>query len=176
VRSANNYGPFQFPEKLIPLIIRNSLREQELPVYGDGAQRRDWLHVDDSCHGFLEVLDAGMPGEIYNMGTGIARTNLEVVHAICGLVAQRVGVGVDGLLSRIRKVPDRPGHDRWYAMNSEKIHKVLGWGPQVTFEAGLERTVQWYTDHQQWLDRVVSGEYQAYYEAVYVRTWRQTES
>ncbi len=173
VRSANNYGPFQFPEKLIPLIIRNALTEQELPVYGDGAQRRDWLHVDDSCDAFLEVLRSGTPGEIYNMGTGVARTNLEVVRAICGLLAERAGGGVDRLLSRIRYVADRPGHDRCYAMSSQKIAERLGWVPQVTFDTGLARTVQWYLDHRQWLHHIVSGEYQTYYEAVYVHSWRQ---
>ncbi len=175
VRSSNNYGPFQFPEKLIPLIIRNSLKGQELPIYGDGGQRRDWLYVEDSCRGFLQVMLGGRPGEIYNIGTGLTRSNLEVVREICSLLARRAGVDFDGLLSRIRYVGDRPGHDRCYAMDIQKIRKGLGWVPQVTFDAGLGLTVQWYIDHQQWLDHVASGEYQAYYEAVYVHTWRETQ-
>jgi len=173
VRSSNNYGPFQFPEKLIPLIIRNSLKNQELPVYGDGGQRRDWLHVDDSARGFLDVLRGGRPGEIYNVGTGSLRTNIEIVREICALLAPRGGLGLDGLLSRIRYVDDRPGHDRCYEMDTQKIREELGWTPEVTLGAGLELTVQWYIDHQHWLEHVVSGEYQAYYDAVYARTWQK---
>jgi len=176
VRSSNNYGPFQFPEKLIPLIIRNSLKNQELPVYGDGGQRRDWLHVDDSARGFLDVLRGGRPGEIYNVGTGSLRTNIEIVREICALLARRAGLDLDGLLSHIRYVDDRPGHDRCYEMNTRKIRKELGWTPEVTLDDGLEMTVQWYVDHQHWLEHVVSVDYQAYYDAVYARTWQQKQS
>lgn len=175
-RSSNNYGPFQFPEKLIPLIIRNALQGSELPVYGDGGQRRDWLHVDDGCSGFLEVLRRGRPGEIYNIGTGIVRPNLEVVRAICGLLARQTGRDVDSLLSHIRYVSDRPGHDRSYALDTRKIRHELGWVPQVPFEVAVERTVQWYIDHQEWVDRVVSGDYQTYYETVYGRAWQKLQS
>jgi dTDP-glucose 4,6-dehydratase len=173
VRSSNNYGPFQFPEKLIPLMIRNSLKGLELPVYGDGGQRRDWLHVDDSCRAVLEVLQRGRQGEIYNIGTGTVRTNLEVIRAVCVPLARQAGSDIDSLLGRVRYVSDRPGHDRCYALDTRKIRKELGWVPQVSFESAVEQTVQWYIDHQHWVDRAVSEEYQTYYDAIYGRAWQK---
>jgi dTDP-glucose 4,6-dehydratase len=170
-RSSNNYGPYQFPEKLIPLVILNALSGRELPLYGDGLQRRDWLYVEDNCEALLLVLDRGAPGGVYNIGTGEERTNLDVVRAICALVARRTGRDVDGLYARIRPVADRPGHDRRYALNTARVRGELGWAPRTTFEEGLERTVAWYLANQAWLARVTGSDFAAYYHTVYERRW-----
>ncbi len=172
-RSTNNYGPFQFPEKLIPLMIHNALAGEVLPVYGDGAQVRDWLYVVDNCAAILEILARGHVGGIYNIGTGEYLANLGVVHATCRLVAKEIGVDPEVLLERIRSVPDRPGHDRRYAIDARKIREELGWSPRMRFEDGLRNTVCWYFEHQDWVRQVTSGEYKEYYEAVYLRTWNQ---
>jgi len=158
VRSTNNYGPFQFPEKLIPLMITNALNNEDLTVYGDGGQRRDWLYVEDNGAAIFRVLASGQVGSIYNVGAGGNGTNLEVVRAICRLLAEEGGLDLEALLRRIRFITDRPGHDRLYALNTGRIHEELGWSPQVAFETGLRRTVRWYLDHQDWVKRVVSGE------------------
>ncbi|MGH7773969.1 MAG: dTDP-glucose 4,6-dehydratase, partial [Candidatus Binatia bacterium] len=176
VRSSNNYGPFQFPEKLIPLMIRNALNGDDLPVYGDGLQRRDWLYVEDNGDAIFRVLERGQVGFIYNVGTGEERTNLEAVRALCRLLAEEAGLDFERLVGRICFIADRPGHDRRYALNTERIHEELGWSPQVPFEMGLRRTVRWYLDHQDWMERVISGEYRAYYEAVYLRAWGQSST
>lgn len=173
VRSSNNYGPFQFPEKLIPLIIRSALNGDDLPVYGDGLQQRDWLYVEDNAQAILRVLEKGNIGSIYNVGTGEERTNLETVRMLCRLLTQEAGLDPETLLGRIRFIKDRPGHDRRYALDSDRIRKELGWSPQVSFETGLRRTVRWYLDHADWVRRVISGEYRSYYEAVYLRGWKQ---
>ena len=173
VRSANNYGPFQFPEKLIPLIIRNALSGEFLPIYGDGLQRREWLYVEDNCHAILSVLERGRPGSAYNVGAREDRTNLEVVGTLCRLLAEEAALDLNVLLKRIRSVQDRPGHDRRYALNTKKICQELGWSPQVSFETGLRQTVRWYLDHQDWAKRVISGEYRTYYETVYLHNWGQ---
>ncbi len=172
VRSTNNYGPHQFPEKLIPLVIRNALCGEMLPVYGDGAQRRDWLYVKDNVAAILRILEKGAAGAIYNVSAGEERSNLEVVQAVCRLVAEQGKVGLSDLLDRVRFVPDRPGHDRRYALDSMRVRRELGWSPAVPFEEGLRRTVRWYLDHRQWVEWMTSGEYQKYYEAVYLRGWR----
>lgn len=154
-RASNNYGPYQFPEKLIPLMISNALDNVALPVYGDGQQIRDWLYVEDHCRGILSVALKGRTGEIYNIGGNRSIANLEVVHKILEATGRP-----DTL---IRYVTDRPGHDRRYALSSEKILRETGWSPQTTFEQGLARTIQWYRENTGWLERVKSGEYQKFY-------------
>jgi dTDP-glucose 4,6-dehydratase len=171
VRSSNNYGPYQFPEKLIPLLIRNALAGEVLPVYGDGLQRRDWLYVEDNCRAILRVLEAGRVGAIYNVGTGQERTNLEVVRTLCHVLGEEAGLDPTEILRRVRHVADRPGHDRRYAMQTDRVRRELGWSPQVPFEEGLRRTVRWYLRHPDWVARVTTGEYLQYYEAVYLRRW-----
>jgi dTDP-glucose 4,6-dehydratase len=158
-RCSNNYGPHQFPEKLIPLMILNAFDDQPLPVYGDGMQVRDWIQVDDHCEAIDAVLTRGQAGEVYNIGAGNERPNLEVVRAILRLA------GKDESL--IRHVPDRPGHDRRYAMNSTKIQNSLGWRPRHVFEDGLAETVAWYRANGAWTERVRSGAYRDYYERQY---------
>jgi dTDP-glucose 4,6-dehydratase len=158
---SNNYGPYQFPEKLIPLMILNAVEGKTLPVYGDGQNVRDWLYVEDHCRAIARVLEAGRPGEVYNIGGNCERTNLQVVSAICDAIdALRPGLSHapcrDNL---IRFVTDRPGHDRRYAMDCTKIERELGWRPTVDFESGLRRTVAWYLEHPEWVGRVTSGTY-----------------
>lgn len=174
VRSANNYGPYQFPEKLIPLMIRNVMAGEPLPVYGDGGQVRDWLYVDDNCDAILRVLERGQAGAVYNVGTGEHRPNMDVVRATCHLVAEEAHLDLQSILARIQSVPDRPGHDRRYALNAAKIRSELGWTPRTSFEEGLRRTVRWYLDHGDWIRRATSKDYQAYYDAVYRRLWSQS--
>jgi dTDP-glucose 4,6-dehydratase len=154
---SNNYGPYQFPEKLIPLMILNALDGRPLPIYGDGGNVRDWLHVEDHCSGLLTVLRSGLPGETYNIGGGNERTNLEVVDAICEAVeGLRPGLDVRRLKTF---VTDRPGHDRRYAIDATKITRELGWRPRHRFEDGLRETVRWYADHRDWCAAVAAGQY-----------------
>lgn len=160
-RASNNYGPYQFPEKLIPLMICNALEGKPLPIYGDGLQVRDWLYVNDHCRGILSVLQKGNPGEVYNIGGNRSLPNREVVHQIL-----RITGAPESLITTVK---DRPGHDRRYALSSEKLTRETGWRPLVSFEDGLEATVQWYRDHQDWLQRVRSGEYQQYYAQNYAQ-------
>lgn len=157
---SNNYGPRQFPEKLIPLMIRNALRGEPLPVYGDGQQVRDWLHVDDHCSALRAVLDRGTPGATYNIGGRSERANLQVVHAICATL-DRLRPRADGraYAELVTHVRDRPGHDRRYAIDDSRIAGELAWKPAVPFEAGIDRTVQWYLDHADWVESVTSGAY-----------------
>ena len=157
---ANNYGPYHFLEKLIPLCILRALQGQELPIYGDGHQIRDWLYVVDHCKGIETVLDKGVIGETYNIGGWNEKTNLEVVHTLCDLLDE-LKPRDDGKLYReqITFVKDRPGHDRRYAIDSTKIANELGWKPEETFETGIRKTVQWYLDNQDWVANVQSGEY-----------------
>jgi dTDP-glucose 4,6-dehydratase len=173
-RSSNNYGPYQFPEKLIPLLIRNGLNELELPVYGDGKQIRDWLFVEDNCRAILGVLEKGKVGSIYNIGTSEERTNLDVVHGICAAIALRQGTESENLEARIRFVTDRPGHDRRYALDTTKVRTEIGWKPRAVFVTGLKQTVDWYLDHSEWISRVTSGEYRKYYDSVYAQAWGTT--
>ncbi len=158
-RCSNNYGPYQFPEKLIPLMINNCIHGVPLPVYGDGMQIRDWLHVSDHCRAILTVLERGVSGEVYNIGGNNERANLDIVRIILG------AFGRDETL--ITHVKDRPGHDRRYAIDNTKITKTLGWQPQYTFERGMAETIQWYRDNQTWMERVLSGAYRDYYERMY---------
>ncbi|MBN2493232.1 MAG: dTDP-glucose 4,6-dehydratase [Deltaproteobacteria bacterium] len=165
-RCSNNYGPYQLPEKLIPLMIRNALRHEPLPVYGDGRQVRDWLHVEDHCRAIALVLQKGRPGEVYHVGGRGERENIEVVEMLLAILARETGdAGIGEPL--IRHVTDRPGHDRRYAMDASRIQRELGWQAQIDFEEGLARTVRWYLDHGDWIERVVSGEYLRFYELNY---------
>ena len=172
-RSSNNYGPFQFPEKLVPVTIRNAAAGKDIPVYGDGSQRRDWLYVEDNCEALLAILERGEVGSIYNVGAGEERTNLTVVAAICQALAAEIDQDVEALRAHIRFVADRPGHDRRYALDTSKVRRDLGWSPQVSFEEGLRRTVRWSVANAWWIEHVTSSaEFKGHEEAVYVRGWR----
>jgi dTDP-glucose 4,6-dehydratase len=163
---SNNYGPFQFPEKLIPLMISNALEGKPLPVYGDGRQVRDWLYVGDHCAAVRSALEKGRPGEVYNIGGGAERRNIDVVHAICDeLASARPRPG--GYRSLVTSVADRPGHDRRYAIDATKIRSELGWRPRESFESGLAKTVKWYLDNAAWVAGVKSGEYRRWLELNY---------
>ena len=158
---SNNYGPYHFPEKLIPLCILKALQGQSLPIYGDGQQIRDWLYVVDHCIGIATVLEKGVVGETYNIGGWNEKANLEVVHTLCNLLDE-LKPREDGksYKEQITFVKDRPGHDRRYAIDATKISNELGWKPEETFETGIRKTVQWYLDNQDWVANVQSGEYQ----------------
>ncbi|MDO5111442.1 MAG: dTDP-glucose 4,6-dehydratase [Clostridia bacterium] len=158
-RCSNNYGPYQFPEKLIPLMINNCLHDKPLPVYGDGMQIRDWLHVYDHCAAIDTVLHHGVNGEIYNIGGNNEKANIEIVKLILETLKKPE--------SLITYVKDRPGHDRRYAIDNTKITTQLGWSPRYTFEDGMKETIQWYLDNQTWTEDVVSGAYMAYYDKMY---------
>jgi dTDP-glucose 4,6-dehydratase len=157
---SNNYGPFHFPEKLIPLCIHNALAGKPLPIYGDGQQRRDWLYVGDHCAAIRRVLEAGQVGEVYNVGGWNEKANLEVVTTLCDML-DALSPRVDGRPYReqIAFVADRPGHDRRYAIDARKLERELGWKPAETFESGMRKTVRWYLDHQDWVKDVTSGAY-----------------
>ncbi|MCY1022022.1 dTDP-glucose 4,6-dehydratase [Pyxidicoccus sp. MSG2] len=158
-RCSNNYGRYQFPEKLIPLMVVNALHDKPLPVYGDGGNVRDWLHVEDHCQGLLLALEKGRAGEVYNIGGGAERRNIEIVKGILGLLGKP-----DSL---IKYVADRPGHDRRYAIDPTKIRAELGWKAAHTFEQGLAETVKWYVEHPSWWERVMSGAYRQYFDTQY---------
>ena len=158
-RCSNNYGPYQFPEKLIPLMINNCLKDKQLPVYGDGMQIRDWLHVKDHCSAIDTVLHKGKNGEVYNIGGNNEKANIEIVKLIISALNKS-----DDL---IKYVKDRPGHDRRYAIDNTKISDQLGWQPAYTFEDGIKETIQWYLDNQEWIENVISGEYENYYSKMY---------
>lgn len=158
-RCSNNYGPYQFPEKLIPLMIHNAGKDKKLPVYGDGQQIRDWLHVADHCSAIDRVLKKGRVGEVYNIGGNNEKANLEIVR----LIIEALGKSED----LIEYVKDRPGHDRRYAIDNSKITRELGWSPSYTFEVGIKATIDWYQANGGWVDDVVSGNYQDYYKKMY---------
>jgi len=158
-RASNNYGPYHFPEKLIPLMISNALEDKPLPIYGDGMQVRDWLYVEDHCRAIWSVLQKGREGEIYNIGGNRSLTNKEVVERILAITRKPA--------SLMQTVVDRPGHDRRYALSSAKLQKETGWSPQMDFDRGLALTVDWYRANTGWVQRVKSGEYQSYYEQNY---------
>lgn len=158
-RCSNNYGPYQFPEKLIPLMINNCLNNRPLPIYGDGMQIRDWLHVKDHCRGIDTVLHKGRLGEVYNIGGNNEKANIEIVR----LILQNLGKSE----ALIEYVKDRPGHDRRYAIDHTKITTELGWQPTYTFEKGIRETIEWYLTHQEWMKKVISGEYMNYYSKMY---------
>lgn len=160
-RCSNNYGPYQFPEKLIPLMLTNALEEKPLPVYGDGLNVRDWLHVWDHCSALDLVLHHGRPGEVYNIGGNNELTNIEIVR----LILEELG----NPESLITYTKDRPGHDRRYAIDASKIKRELGWQPRIDFKQGLRRTIDWYCTNREWWKKVKSGEYQQYYKKMYVQ-------
>ncbi|WP_394777658.1 dTDP-glucose 4,6-dehydratase [Undibacterium sp.] len=156
---SNNYGPYHFPEKLIPLMITNARAGKDLPVYGDGQQVRDWLYVNDHCSAIRRVLEAGKPGETYNVGGWNEKTNLSVVHTLCDLLDQLQPKANGSYRDQIKYVTDRPGHDRRYAIDARKIERELGWKPAETFETGLRKTVAWYLANDEWVAQVQSGDY-----------------
>ncbi len=158
-RCSNNYGPYQFPEKLIPLIINNCLNEKELPVYGDGMQIRDWLHVSDHCAAIDTVLHKGVVGQVYNIGGNNERANIEIVRLIINALGKSE--------SLIRYVKDRPGHDRRYAIDNTKITNELGWTPKYNLEQGMKETIEWYLSNTEWIESIVSGDYMEYYNKMY---------
>ena len=158
-RCSNNYGPYQFPEKLIPLIINNCLKEKDLPVYGDGMQVRDWLHVYDHCTAIDTVLHKGADGEVYNVGGNNEKANINIVKLIIKILGKSENL--------IQYVKDRPGHDRRYAIDNTKITTQLGWKPEYTFEKGIAETINWYLNNREWVDNIVSGDYVKYYEKMY---------
>ena len=157
---SNNYGPYQFPEKLIPLMILNALEGKPLPIYGDGGNIRDWLYVEDHCRAIWRVLERGRPGEVYNVGGDSERTNLQVVDTLCGLLDELVPDAAHRPHTQLKTfVKDRPGHDRRYAIDASKLQQELGWRPRESFESGMRRTVQWYLDNPTWCRRVQEGTY-----------------
>lgn len=168
---SNNYGPFQFPEKLIPLILHNALAHKELPIYGDGLQIRDWLFVGDHCGAIRAVLERGALGETYNVGGLNEKANIEIVHTLCDILDQLRPVSGDANISSYRDlityVTDRPGHDRRYAIDASKIETELGWRPVETFESGITKTVNWYLDNYDWVNNVVSGNYRSWIQKQY---------
>jgi dTDP-glucose 4,6-dehydratase len=164
---SNNYGPYQFPEKLIPLMILNAVRGKPLPVYGDGENVRDWLYVEDHCSAIDAVLSHGRVGETYNVGGWNEKTNLEVVKTICSVLDAAKPLASGSYESLIRFVEDRPGHDRRYAIDATKIERELGWRPRETFDTGLRSTVRWYLDHMDWVEEVASGAYQTWIDENY---------
>jgi dTDP-glucose 4,6-dehydratase len=158
-RSSNNYGPYQFPEKFLPLMITNALSDKPLPIYGDGKQQRDWLHVEDNCRGILAVLERGRIGEVYNIGGSHVEENLAMAQRLLRLTGKPEGL--------LRYVADRPGHDRRYALNSRKIESELGWKPEISLEDGVRQTIEWYKDNSKWVSDVRAGEYLSYYQKYY---------
>ena len=168
---SNNYGPYQFPEKFIPLIIYNALAHKPLPVYGDGLQVRDWLYVSDHCSAIRTVLATGSCGAVYNIGGLNEKTNIDIVHTLCDMLDELRPVAAAASISSYRDlityVKDRPGHDRRYAINATRIETELGWRPCETFDTGIRKTVEWYLNHQPWVDQVVSGEYRQWIERQY---------
>ena len=163
---SNNYGPYQFPEKLIPLVILNALEGKPIPVYGDGQNVRDWLYVEDHCRGIEAVIERGIPGEVYNIGGGNEWRNLDIVNLVCERLNE-LQPGPADYREQISFVKDRPGHDRRYAIDAAKIRRELGWEPRHDFRSGIEQTLRWYLEHRDWCARVRSGDYRHYYERQY---------
>jgi dTDP-glucose 4,6-dehydratase len=165
---SNNYGPYHFPEKLIPLVIHHALAGKPLPIYGDGRQIRDWLYVKDHCSAVRRVLEAGRPGETYNIGGRNEKTNLEVVRTLCAILdEEQPRADGQSYATQITFVKDRPGHDRRYAIDAGKIERELGWTPAETFETGIRMTVRWYLDNQAWVKNVTSGAYREWVNTQY---------
>ena len=159
LRCTNNFGPFQFPEKFIPLMIANAQEDKPLPIYGDGMQERDWLFVEDYCRAIVLALEKAEPGSVYNVSAGVPQPNLKIVRTILQLLGKPE--------SLLRHVKDRPGHDRRYALDSSRIMRELGWAPKISFEQGIQRTIEWYQANAVWLAHARSGEYQKYYDRHY---------
>ncbi|MES2016814.1 MAG: dTDP-glucose 4,6-dehydratase [Pseudomonadota bacterium] len=172
---SNNYGPYHFPEKLIPLVILKARAGEALPIYGDGQQIRDWLYVTDHCAAIRRVLEAGRAGEVYNVGGWNERANLDVVHALCDILDELAPKATGSYRSQITYVQDRPGHDRRYAIDARKLERELGWKPAETFETGIRKTVQWYLAHDAWVADVQSGDYQQWLDKNYQQRNAQPE-
>jgi dTDP-glucose 4,6-dehydratase len=166
-RCSNNYGPYQFPEKLIPLVISHAITGKPVPVYGDGKNVRDWIYVGDHCKAIAAVFHRGVSGQVYNAGGRNEWRNIDIVRQLLSLVAQKAGKDRDHLMRLITFVKDRPGHDRRYAIDASKMERELGWTPATDFERGLEYTVEWYLSHRQWWERIISGAYTDYYNTQY---------
>jgi dTDP-glucose 4,6-dehydratase len=166
-RCSNNYGPYQFPEKLIPLVILNAINRKPIPVYGDGMNVRDWIFVTDHCKAVDKILHKGTPGKIYNIGSRNERPNIEIVRLLLNKVAGQLDLDKDELMNLISFVKDREGHDRRYAIDPARIEQELGWKPEMSFEEGITNTVQWYLSNSQWWQRIISGEYMKYYNTQY---------
>lgn len=166
-RCSNNYGPFQFPEKLIPLVINNCLNKRELPVYGDGMNIRDWLYVEDHCKAIDMVINGGKAGQVYNIGGHNERTNIHIVKTVISYIHDNVDSSVGEYL--IKYVEDRKGHDRRYGIDPEKIKAELGWYPETKFEDGIIKTIKWYLDNKTWMENVTSGDYKNYYKKMYLK-------
>ena len=164
-RCSNNYGPYQFPEKLIPLLINNCLNHKDLPIYGDGLNIRDWLYVEDHCKAIDMVINSGKIGEVYNVGGHNERTNLQIVKTVIDYLNENVDKDITDSLMKF--VEDRKGHDRRYGIDPTKIKEELGWYPETTFEVGIKKTIKWYLDNKEWMDNITSGDYQKYYTKMY---------
>lgn len=165
---SNNYGPYQFPEKLIPLTILNAMEGRTLPVYGDGRNVRDWLYVRDHCAAVWKIMEEGVRGDTYNVGGDTELENIRLVEIICAILDEKLGRKGDSSCRRlIRFVKDRPGHDQRYAIDFAKIHRELGWRPRESFQSGIRKTIDWYLNHREWVERVQSGEYQAWMRMQY---------
>jgi dTDP-glucose 4,6-dehydratase len=168
-RCSNNYGPFQFPEKLIPLVILNTINKKPIPVYGDGMNVRDWIFVDDHCKAVDAVLHKGISGEVYNIGSRNEIPNLEIVKMLLRKTARKLALNEDECMGLITYVKDREGHDRRYAIDPSKVERELGWKPEMSFEEGIDRTIDWYISNKEWWERIISGDYMQYYKSQYSR-------
>ncbi len=166
-RCSNNYGPYQFPEKLFPLVILNAVNKKQIPLYGDGMNVRDWIYVTDHCKAIDTILHKGTPGEIYNVGARNEKTNIEVIKLLLSKIAEQLDLNVDELMGLITLVKDRPGHDRRYAIEPAKVEKELGWKPEAGFEDCIKKTISWYLSNKPWWQRIISGEYTRYYKTQY---------
>lgn len=166
-RCSNNYGSYQFPEKLIPLVILNAIEGKPIPVYGDGQNIRDWIHVDDHCKAIDIIFHRGRSGEVYNVGGKNEKKNIDIIKRLLEIIAKKSGIDEAHLMSLITYVTDRPGHDRRYAIDPSKIERELGWKPEIHFEEGLSSTVGWYLSNRKWWERIISGEYMDYYRIQY---------
>ena len=166
-RCSNNYGPYQFPEKLIPLVILNAIKGNPIPVYGDGMNVRDWIYVGDHCKAVDAVLHKGISGSVYNIGCRNEQPNIDLIKKILSKIAERLGRDESELMNLINFVEDRKGHDRRYAIDPLMIERDLGWKPEMTFDEGIEETIKWYTSNNQWWERIISGEYMSYYNLQY---------
>ena len=166
-RCSNNYGPYQFPEKLFPLVLINSINKKPIPVYGDGMNVRDWIYVMDHCKAIDSVLLNGTPGEIYNIGARNERKNIDIIKLLLKKIAGHLNLNEDELMNLISFVKDREGHDRRYAIDPSKIERELGWKPEMSFDEGITKTIEWYLSNKQWWQKIVSGEYMKYYNLQY---------